>query len=220
MLDARRGPPSEVLQLGGTAVLCRVLPKVKPPCTYSLLSIRAQIAALKMSMVLQASEMLADASIVPAFIRMCGATFGHGCAMGLQAGTIEHMPCFMSMRVQMSVPVLFASLLPCQVTLPETLVVGKGCFFATGNILTSVDVDQGKFNVPCITYMSRPAAGRRGTVSAPIELELGFTLLGKNLGSEAITPSWEITTTCRRVCPRAASVEWAPGCRRDRRNPT
>lgn len=42
-------------------------------------------------------------------------------------------------------------------TLPETLVVGKGCFFATGNILTSVDVDQGKFNVPCITYMSPSA---------------------------------------------------------------
>ena len=79
----------EVLQLGGTAVLCRVLPKVKPPCTYSLLSIRAQIAALKMSMVLQASEMLADASIVPAFIRMCGATFGHGCAMGLQVRDLE-----------------------------------------------------------------------------------------------------------------------------------
>lgn len=113
-----------VLQLGGTILLCRIFPKVKPPCTYSLLSLRAQIAALKMSMVLQGSEMLADASIVPAFIRMCGATFGHGCAMGLQ------------------------------VTLPETLVVGKGCFFATGNILTSVDVDQGKFNVPCITYMS------------------------------------------------------------------
>ena len=30
--------------------------------------------------------MLADASVVPAFIRLCGATFGHGCAMGLQAG--------------------------------------------------------------------------------------------------------------------------------------
>jgi hypothetical protein len=43
------------------------------------------------------------------------------------------------------------------VTLPETLVVGKGCFFATGNILTSVDVDQGKFNVPCVTYMSPSA---------------------------------------------------------------
>ncbi|CAE7826592.1 lgrD [Symbiodinium sp. CCMP2592] len=111
-------------QLFGTALLCRVLPKVKPPCTYSLVSIRAQIAALKMSMVLQASEMLADASIVPAFIRLCGATFGHGCAMGLQ------------------------------VTLPETLVVGNGCFFATGNILTSVDVDRGQFKVPCITYMS------------------------------------------------------------------
>jgi len=111
-------------QLFGTALLCRVLPKVKPPCTYSLVSIRAQIAALKMSMVLQASEMLADASVVPAFIRLCGATFGHGCAMGLQ------------------------------VTLPETLVVGNGCFFATGNILTSVDVDRGQFKVPCITYMS------------------------------------------------------------------
>jgi len=111
-------------QLAGTALLCRLLPKVKPPCTYSLLSLRAQIAALKMSMVLQASEMLADASIVPAFIRLCGATFGHGCAMGLQ------------------------------VTLPETLVVGKGCFFATGNILTSVDVDRGEFKVPCVTYMS------------------------------------------------------------------
>ena len=41
-----------------------------------------------------------------------------------------------------------------KVTLPETLVVGKGCFFATGNILTSVDVDRGQFKVPCITYMS------------------------------------------------------------------
>ena len=40
-------------------------------------------------MVLQASEMLADASIVPAFIRMCGATFGHGCAMGLQVWDFE-----------------------------------------------------------------------------------------------------------------------------------
>ena len=39
-------------------------------------------------------------------------------------------------------------------TLPETLVVGNGCFFATGNILTSVDVDRGQFKVPCITYMS------------------------------------------------------------------
>ena len=98
-------------QLFGTALLCRVLPKVKPPCTYSLVSIRAQIAALKMSMVLQAgeqaklgevdagrgawgdmcqaSEMLADASVVPAFIRLCSATFGHGCAMGLQAGSVS-----------------------------------------------------------------------------------------------------------------------------------
>ena len=33
--------------------------------------------------------MLADASVVPAFIRLCGATFGHGCAMGLQAGSVS-----------------------------------------------------------------------------------------------------------------------------------
>ena len=42
-----------------------------------------------------------------------------------------------------------------EVTLPETLVVGNRCFFATGNILTSVDVDRGEFKVPCVTYMSR-----------------------------------------------------------------
>ena len=29
--------------------------------------------------------MLADASIVPAFIRLCGAKMGPGCVMGLQA---------------------------------------------------------------------------------------------------------------------------------------
>ena len=40
-----------------------------------------------------------------------------------------------------------------QVTLPETLEVGQKSFFATGNILTSVDVDRGQFKVPCITYM-------------------------------------------------------------------
>ena len=33
--------------------------------------------------------------------------------------------------------------------------MGKGCFFATGNILTSVDVDRGEFKVPCMTHMSR-----------------------------------------------------------------
>jgi hypothetical protein len=33
----------------------------------------------------EAAEMLADASIVPAFIRLCGAKMGPGCVMGLQA---------------------------------------------------------------------------------------------------------------------------------------
>ena len=31
--------------------------------------------------------MMHDASIVPAFTRLCGATVGHGCAMSRQAGT-------------------------------------------------------------------------------------------------------------------------------------
>ena len=102
--------------------------------------------------------MLADASLVPAFIRLCGATFGHGCAMGLQASRVCRCP---------------VSVWPCcagsgwqraarQVTLPETLVVGKGCFFATGNILTIVDVDKGQFKVPCITHMSRPDEQHHG----------------------------------------------------------
>ena len=112
-----------ILQLLITAALCRFLPKMKPPCRYPLTHWRAQVAGLKMSMVLQAAEMLADASIVPAFIRLCGAKMGPGCVMGLQ------------------------------VMLPETLVVGQKSFFATGNILTSVDVDRGHFNVPCMTYM-------------------------------------------------------------------
>jgi len=115
---------STIFQLGSTILVCRILPKVKPPCSFSLASLRAQIAALKMSMVLKSAEMLADASIVPAFVRLCGATVGHGCAMGLQ------------------------------VMLPECLVVGEKCFFATGNILTSVDLDRGRFNVPHVTEMA------------------------------------------------------------------
>lgn len=104
-------------------------------------------------------------------------------------------------------------------TLPETLVVGKGCFFATGNILTSVDVDQGKFNVPCITYMSPSAevlsdffsifivdiVVSSHSLRAHQPLHIWEDFIG-SCESKVITPSLEITTTCRRVCLRAASA--------------
>lgn len=116
-------PLNTLMTFTMTVLANRLLPKIRPPAEYSIASIRAQIAALKMSMMLQSVEMLADASIVPWFTRMCGAKIGRGCAMGLQ------------------------------VSLPETLEVGDNCFFATGNNLSSVDVDQGRFRVPCVTVM-------------------------------------------------------------------
>merc|ERR1711988_1627740 len=116
-------PLNTLMTFTSTILANRLLPKIRPPAEHSIASIRAQIAALKMSMMLQSVEMLADASIVPWFTRMCGAKIGHGCAMGLQ------------------------------VSLPETLEIGNNCFFATGNILTSVDVDQGRFRVPHVTVM-------------------------------------------------------------------
>ena len=61
--------------------------------------------------------------MVPAFMRMCGAQFGRGVAMG------------------------------CEVVLPDTLVVGNGCFIATRNILTSATMDQGQYKVPCTTHL-------------------------------------------------------------------
>ena len=119
-----------VMQLLVTAAFCRLLPKVQPPFQRSL-GIRAQIAALKMSMVLQASEMLADASSMPWFIRMCGASFGHGCATGLQ------------------------------VTLPETLEVGHGCFFGgPGSVQSAL---QDRHERPHLPGQSQPpAAGPSG----------------------------------------------------------
>jgi len=123
LLSFAVSPLNTLMTFVATILANRLLPKIRPPAEYSIASIRAQIAALKMSMMLQSVEMLADASIVPWFTKLCGAKMGSGCAMGLQ------------------------------VSLPETLEVGDNCFFATGNILTSVDVDQGRFRVPCMTVM-------------------------------------------------------------------
>ena len=111
------------LQLLMTILICRLLPRVKPPCSYSLTSIHGMMLSLKMLWVTKASKSLQDASMVPAFMRMCGAQFGRGVAMG------------------------------CEVVLPDTLVVGNGCFIATRNILTSATMDQGQYKVPCTTHL-------------------------------------------------------------------
>lgn len=111
------------LQLLLTVLICRLLPRVKPPCSYLLTSIRGQMVSLKMRWVNQASNLLRDASMVPVFMRLCGARFGHGVAIAEE------------------------------VVLPDTLVVGHGCFIASRNILTSATVDQGHFRVPCVTNL-------------------------------------------------------------------
>ena len=111
------------LQLLMTILICRLLPRVKPPCSYSLTSIHGMMLSLKMLWVTKASQSLQDASMVPAFMRMCGAQIGRGVVMG------------------------------CEVVLPDTLVVGNGCFIATGNILTSATMDQGQYKVPCTTHL-------------------------------------------------------------------
>ena len=111
------------LQLLMTILICRLLPRVKPPCSYSLTSIHGMMLSLKMLWVTKASKSLQDASMVPAFMRMCGAQFGRGVAMG------------------------------CEVVLPDTLVVGNGCFIASRNILTSATMDQGQYKVPCTTHL-------------------------------------------------------------------
>lgn len=111
------------LQLLLTALICRLVPRVKPPYSYSLTSIQGQMVSLKMLRVNQASKLLQDASMVAAFMRLCGARIGRG-------GSFADM-----------------------ITLPDTLVVGNGCFIATRNILTSATVDRGQFKVPCVTHL-------------------------------------------------------------------
>ena len=82
-------------------------------------------------------------------------------------------------------------------TLPETLVVGKGCFFATGNILTSVDVDQGKFNVPCVTYMRASAND-----------ELGFFVNEMSARQFLRKPASWLVAVCERSENRGCGWEW------------
>lgn len=84
---------------------------------------RAQLAAIKLRMVARASELLGDASVQAAFLRLCGARIGSGSSLSEQ------------------------------VMLPETVEIGRDCFFASGNTLTSVVVDQGRLQIPTRTVV-------------------------------------------------------------------
>jgi len=112
-----------LFQLGLTIIACRVLPRTRVPMDLPLHSVRAQLAALKIRMAARASEALGDASVQAFFLRCCGARVGRGSSMSEQ------------------------------IMLPETVEVGKGCFFASGNTLTSMIVDQGRLRIPTRTVV-------------------------------------------------------------------
>jgi len=112
-----------MMDLFVVAAVCSLLPRVSVPSDLPLYGIRAQIAALKMRMVCKASAHLGDASIQAWFLGLCGAKIGHGTSMAEQ------------------------------LMLPETVEVGRNNFWASGNTLTSVEVDQGRFKVPSKTVL-------------------------------------------------------------------
>mmetsp|Transcript_16123 Transcript_16123/g.35384 ORF Transcript_16123/g.35384 Transcript_16123/m.35384 type:complete len:1962 (-) Transcript_16123:274-6159(-) len=115
---------NEILTLLFPVVVCRLLPKVRPPLDVPLWSFRAIIATLKMKLVVAQSENLGDASIQALYLKLCGAKVGKGSSMSEQ------------------------------VMLPETVEIGKNVFFASGNTITSVEVDQGRFRVPYTTKIA------------------------------------------------------------------
>jgi len=112
-----------LFQLGLVVAACRLLPRARVPLDLPLCSLRAQLAALKIRMVAKASEALGDASVQAAFLRRCGAQMGQGSSMSDQ------------------------------IMLPETVQIGRGCFFASGNTLTSMVVDQGRLRIPTRTVI-------------------------------------------------------------------
>eukprot|EP00931_Biecheleriopsis_adriatica_P043101 TRINITY_DN24637_c0_g2_i1.p1 TRINITY_DN24637_c0_g2~~TRINITY_DN24637_c0_g2_i1.p1 ORF type:complete len:2003 (-),score=355.39 TRINITY_DN24637_c0_g2_i1:159-6167(-) len=113
-----------ILKLFGTVLCCRLLPSVPIPCDLPLYGIRAQIAAFKLRLAAKASEFLGDASIQHMVMRMCGAKVGRGSSMSEQ------------------------------VMLPETVEIGEGNFYASGNTLLNMEVDQGRMRVLSKTVMA------------------------------------------------------------------
>merc|ERR1740138_313870 len=103
------------------ALVNRVMPKVPLPLDTPLYSAWGWLAAWKLKLVSSASALLGDASLQPNFLRLCGAKIGPNSAV-------------------------------CEsVILCEALEAGEGSFFATGNVLTSMSVEQGRMKIPCKT---------------------------------------------------------------------
>jgi len=110
-----------LLTLFWPVLACRLLPKIRPPMDLPLYHWRAIIAGLKLFLASAASQELADASIQAPYLRLLGAQIGSGATMSEQT------------------------------LLPDTVAVGDRCFFASGNTLTSVEVDKGRMRVPWST---------------------------------------------------------------------
>jgi len=96
-------------------------------------------AAIKMSLATKASQNLGDASIQAWYLGLCGAKIGKGTSMSEQT------------------------------MLPETVEIGENVFFASGNTLTSMEVDQGRMRIPSKTVVgSNSFFGNENHVSAGI----------------------------------------------------
>lgn len=106
---------------------CRLTPATRVPMDLPLHSPSAWLAATKLQLATDCALRLGDASIQPTFIRACGAKVGSGCHLSEM------------------------------VVLPDALEIGSECFFASGNILTSLCVDQGRLKVPTKTIIGNGA---------------------------------------------------------------
>jgi len=108
---------NEIWSLLAPVVVCKILPKAPIGMDLPLFHPRALIAAMKIGMVTKASNNLGDASIQAWYLRRCGAKIGKGSSMSEQT------------------------------LLPETVEIGENVFFASGNTLTSMEVDQGRMRI-------------------------------------------------------------------------
>jgi len=111
------------LRLFSVVVFCRCMPSPSLPVDVPLHSCQGRIALAKMQLATECAFLLGDASMQMNFLRACGAKVGSGCHLS------EAM------------------------VLPDTLEIGENCFFASGNVLTSLTVDQGRVKIPTKTVI-------------------------------------------------------------------
>lgn len=122
-----------------SVLICRLLPKVAVPLDVPLCSLKGQSVALKCWMASKSSFKLQDASAQAMFWRFCGAQVGKG------------------------------SLMAENTFLPEALRIGSGCFFATNNLLTSLDLRKGRLLLPNVTSIGDGTfVGNRNCITASL----------------------------------------------------